>query len=61
LRTETKLVALLDPDETIGVHLTKGFLLEPEQSSSAIAVHHPDPRKNTSYRKGPGLSSQYQV
>jgi cobalamin-dependent methionine synthase I len=38
---EIKLFALFDPDETIGVHLTAGFLLEPEQSTSAIVVHHP--------------------
>ena len=38
---QTKLFALLHPDETIGVHLTTGFLLDPEQSTSAIVVHHP--------------------
>ncbi|HVP54021.1 MAG TPA: methionine synthase [Candidatus Eisenbacteria bacterium] len=41
LEDQTKLFALLHPDETIGVHLTTGFLLEPEQSTSAIVVHHP--------------------
>jgi 5-methyltetrahydrofolate--homocysteine methyltransferase len=41
LEDQTKLFALLHPDETIGVHLTTGFLLEPEQSTSAIIVHHP--------------------
>ena len=40
LERETKLVGLLDSDQTIGVHLTTG-LLEPEQSSSAIVVHPP--------------------
>jgi hypothetical protein len=34
--------------------------LEPERSLSAIVVAF-IPRKNTSYRKGPGRSSQYQV
>jgi 5-methyltetrahydrofolate--homocysteine methyltransferase len=38
---QTKLFALLHPDETIGVHPTTGFLLGPEQSTSAIVVHHP--------------------
>jgi 5-methyltetrahydrofolate--homocysteine methyltransferase len=32
----------LKPVENVGVHLTTGFLLEPEQSTSAIVVHHPD-------------------
>jgi 5-methyltetrahydrofolate--homocysteine methyltransferase len=41
LEDQTKLFALLHPDKTIGVHLTTGFLLEPEQSTSAIVVHHP--------------------
>ncbi len=42
LEDQTKLFALLHPDETIGVKLTTGFLLEPEQSTSAIIVHHPE-------------------
>ncbi len=41
LEDQTKLFALLHPDENIGVHLTTGFLLDPEQSTSAIIVHHP--------------------
>jgi len=41
LEDQTKLFALLHPDETIGVQLTTGFLLDPEQSTSAIIVHHP--------------------
>ncbi len=41
LEDQTKLFALLHPDEAIGVRLTTGFLLEPEQSTSAIVVHHP--------------------
>ena len=28
-------------EENIGVRLTSGFLLDPEQSTSAIVVHHP--------------------
>ncbi|HKD84658.1 MAG TPA: methionine synthase [Terriglobales bacterium] len=42
LEDQTKLFSLLHPEETIGVHLTTGFLLEPEQSTSAIIVHHPN-------------------
>jgi len=42
LEDQTKLFALLHPEEAIGVHLTTGFLLEPEQSTSAMVVHHPD-------------------
>jgi 5-methyltetrahydrofolate--homocysteine methyltransferase len=41
LEDQTKLFRLLKPEETIGVHLTTGFLLEPEQSTSALVVHHP--------------------
>lgn len=41
LEDQTKLFQLLEPDKTIGVHLTSGFLLDPEQSTSAIVVHHP--------------------
>jgi 5-methyltetrahydrofolate--homocysteine methyltransferase len=42
LEDQTKIFALLHPEENIGVRLTTGFLLEPEQSTSAIIVHHPD-------------------
>jgi 5-methyltetrahydrofolate--homocysteine methyltransferase len=41
LEDQTKLFALLKPEENVGVHLTSAFLLEPEQSTSAIVVHHP--------------------
>jgi 5-methyltetrahydrofolate--homocysteine methyltransferase len=41
LEDQTKLFALLKPEENVGVRLTTGFLLEPEQSTSAIVVHHP--------------------
>ncbi len=41
LEDQTKIFALLKPEETIGVHLTPGFHMEPEQSTSAIVVHHP--------------------
>ncbi len=41
LEDQTKLFQLLRPEEAIGVRLTSGFLLDPEQSTSAIIVHHP--------------------
>jgi len=41
LEDQTKLFKLLKPEENVGVRLTSGFLLEPEQSTSAIGVHHP--------------------
>ena len=41
LEDQTKLFALLHPEENVGVKLTSGFLLDPEQSTSAIVAHHP--------------------
>ncbi len=41
MEDQTKLFKLLKPEETIGVRLTTGFMLDPEQSTSAIVVHHP--------------------
>jgi 5-methyltetrahydrofolate--homocysteine methyltransferase len=41
LEDQTKLFALLKPEENVGVRLTSAFLLEPEQSTSALVVHHP--------------------
>ena len=41
LEDQTKLFRLLDPEKNVGVRLTSAFLLEPEQSTSAIVVHHP--------------------
>lgn len=41
LEDQTKLFELLRPDE-IGVELTEEFMLNPEQSTSAIVVHHPE-------------------
>jgi 5-methyltetrahydrofolate--homocysteine methyltransferase len=40
LEDQAKLFALLQP-ERIGVTLSEQFQLEPEQSTSAIVVHHP--------------------
>jgi 5-methyltetrahydrofolate--homocysteine methyltransferase len=41
LEDQVKMFALLHPEESIGVRLTSGFQLEPEQSTSALVVHHP--------------------
>ena len=41
LEDQTKLFQLLKPVENVSVRLTSGFLLDPEQSTSAIVVHHP--------------------
>jgi 5-methyltetrahydrofolate--homocysteine methyltransferase len=41
LEDQTRIFKLLKPEETIGVRLTEGFHLEPEQSTNAIMVHHP--------------------
>jgi 5-methyltetrahydrofolate--homocysteine methyltransferase len=41
LEDQRQLFALLDPEKNIGVRLTETFQLEPEQSTSAIVVHHP--------------------
>jgi 5-methyltetrahydrofolate--homocysteine methyltransferase len=43
LEQQTLLVDLLDPSR-IGVHLSEEFQLHPEQSTSAIIVHHPEAR-----------------
>jgi 5-methyltetrahydrofolate--homocysteine methyltransferase len=41
LEDQAKIFALLHPEEHIGVRLTESFHLEPEQSTDAIVVHHP--------------------
>lgn len=43
LEDQVKLFELLKP-ERIGVYLTEEFQMEPEQSTSAIIVHHPEAR-----------------
>ncbi len=43
LEDQTKLFELLKP-ERIGVRLTDGYSLDPEQSTNAIIVHHPQAR-----------------
>jgi 5-methyltetrahydrofolate--homocysteine methyltransferase len=41
LEDQEKIFRLLKPEENIGVRLTEGFHLEPEQSTNCIVVHHP--------------------
>jgi 5-methyltetrahydrofolate--homocysteine methyltransferase len=41
LEDQAKIFHLLKPEERIGVRLTENFLLEPEQSTNALIVHHP--------------------
>jgi len=41
LEDQAKIFRLLKPEKNIGVRLTEGFHLEPEQSTNAIVVHHP--------------------
>ncbi|HKG21125.1 MAG TPA: vitamin B12 dependent-methionine synthase activation domain-containing protein, partial [Blastocatellia bacterium] len=41
LESQAGLFRLLRPEE-IGVHLTEGFMMEPEASVSALVFHHPD-------------------
>jgi len=41
LEDQIKIFRLLKPEENIGVRLTEQFHLEPEQSTNAIVVHHP--------------------
>jgi 5-methyltetrahydrofolate--homocysteine methyltransferase len=41
LEDQRKIFNLLKPEDNIGVRLTEGFHLEPEQSTNAIVVHHP--------------------
>ena len=42
LEDQTKLFRLLHPEENVAVKLTTGFLLDPEQSTSAIVAHRPE-------------------
>jgi 5-methyltetrahydrofolate--homocysteine methyltransferase len=43
LEDQAKLFELLDP-QRIGLHLSEQFQLEPEQSTTALVVHHPAAR-----------------
>jgi 5-methyltetrahydrofolate--homocysteine methyltransferase len=42
LADQTQLWKLLEPDRTIGVSLTEAHQMVPEQSTSAIVLHHPE-------------------
>lgn len=41
LESQAGLFRLLEPEQ-IGVHLTEGFMMEPEASVSALVFHHPE-------------------
>jgi 5-methyltetrahydrofolate--homocysteine methyltransferase len=43
LEMQAALFRLVRPEE-IGIHLTEGFMMEPEASVSAIVFHHPQAR-----------------
>jgi len=42
LEDQEQLVRLLDVSKHIGVHLTEGYMMEPEGSVSALVLHHPE-------------------
>jgi 5-methyltetrahydrofolate--homocysteine methyltransferase len=42
LEDQEKLFRLLDVAQQIGVHLTDGYMMEPEGSVSALVFHHPE-------------------
>jgi 5-methyltetrahydrofolate--homocysteine methyltransferase len=44
LEDQAQLFRLLDVERQIGVHLTEGFMMEPEGSVSALVFHHPEGR-----------------
>jgi 5-methyltetrahydrofolate--homocysteine methyltransferase len=44
LEDQAKIFRLLEPERSIGVRLTEGFHLEPEQGTNAILVYHPQAR-----------------
>ncbi len=44
LEDQEQLWRLLEPEQTVGVGLTEGFMMEPEGSVSAIVLHHPQAR-----------------
>jgi 5-methyltetrahydrofolate--homocysteine methyltransferase len=43
LEDQTQIFELLDP-QRIGIELSEEFMLEPEQSTSALVIHHPQAR-----------------
>ncbi len=42
LEDQVHLFRLLDLENNIGIHLTEGFMMEPEGSVTAIVFHHPE-------------------
>ena len=42
LEDQEKLFRVLDVEQQIGVHLTEGYMMDPEGSVSALVFHHPD-------------------
>ena len=42
LEDQEQLFRLLKVEESIGVHLTEGYMMDPEGSVSALVFHHPD-------------------
>ena len=44
LEDQEQLFRLLDVSKQIGVHLTEGFMMDPEGSVTALVFHHPDAR-----------------
>ena len=44
LEDQAQLFRLLGVEEHIGVHLTEGYMMEPEGSVTALVFHHPDAR-----------------
>ncbi len=44
LEDQVQLFRVLDVERQIGVHLTEGFMMEPEGSVSALVFHHPEAR-----------------
>lgn len=41
LEDQAKIFELLEPEKNIGVRLTEGFHMDPEQSTNAFVIHHP--------------------
>jgi len=44
LEDQEQLFRLLDLEKNVGIHLTDGFMMEPEGSVTAIVFHHPEAR-----------------
>jgi len=44
LEDQQQLFRLLDVSKQIGVHLTEGYMMEPEGSVNALVLHHPEAR-----------------